>query len=131
LKTPFQPGDYKRHSHQVTEADLASFETGMVHAVCSTFALGREMEWSSRLFVLDMKDEDEEGIGTFLEIAHHGPAFEGEQLEIQAVLESQQGNEVICSIGVTVKNRPVASGRTGQKILKKDKIKQIFTRLEK
>lgn len=131
MKTPFQPGDHKRHTHRVTDADLASFETGMVHAVCSTFALGREMEWSSRLFVLDMKENDEEGVGTFLEIAHHGPAFEGEELEIDAVLESQHGNEVICSIEVKVKNRPVASGRTGQKILKNDRIKQIFTRLEK
>ena len=39
---------------------------GLVHTVLSTFALGRELEWAARLFVLEMKSVDEEGIGTEL-----------------------------------------------------------------
>lgn len=119
------------HTCKVTSEDFARFQTGVVHSVCSTFALGREMEWSSRLFVLEMIDDDEEGVGTLLEVVHHGPAFEGEELSIMATIESLSGNELICLIEVSVDERPIASGRTGQKILKKDKINQIFTRLEK
>lgn len=89
------------------------------------------MEWSSRLFVLEMTEGDEEGIGTLLEIAHCGPAFDGEVLEITATYDSLTGNELICMIDVRVGDRQVATGRTGQKILKKERINQIFTRLEK
>ena len=39
---------------------------GLVHTVLSTFALGRELKWVARLFVLEMKSVDEEGIGTEL-----------------------------------------------------------------
>ncbi len=131
MKTPFKPGDSKVHTYEVKHTDFAGFQSGVVHPVCSTFALGREMEWSSRLFALDMIEADEEGIGTLLEIAHLGPAFEGEVLTIKATFDSLSGNELICLIEVSVENRPVATGRTGQKILKKDRITQIFTRLEK
>lgn len=131
MKTSFQPGDSKIHHYTVQQTDFASFESGTVHKVCSTFALGREMEWSSRLFVLEMTDKEEEGVGTLLEIRHHGPAFEGEELSIKATVESLMGNEIICAIEVKVVDRMIAKGKTGQKILKKDKINQIFTRLEK
>ena len=131
MKILFQPEDSKIHHYEVQQTDFASFQSGTVHRVCSTFALGREMEWSSRLFVLEMMDEDEEGVGTFLEIRHQGPAFEGETLRITATLESLLDNELICAIEVKVAERIVAKGKTGQKVLKKDKINQIFTRLEK
>ena len=45
-----------------------------VHPFYSTFALGRDVEWACRQFVLEMKEEDEEGIGTFLNITHKSPA---------------------------------------------------------
>lgn len=131
MKSQFTNGDIKTHHYKVTEDDFASFQSGVVHPVCSTFTLGREMEWSSRLFVLEMIEDDEEGIGTLLEIAHIGPAFEGEELVITATFENLSGNELICQITVSAGGRAVATGRTGQKILKKDKINQIFTRLEK
>lgn len=131
MKALFKPGDAKVHTYKVTEGDFARFQAGTVHSVCSTFALGREMEWSSRLFVLEMADDTEEGVGTLLEVIHHGPAFEGEELSFKATVQSLSGNELICLVEVSVGKRVVASGRTGQKILKKDKINQIFTRLEK
>jgi len=127
----FEKGDAKKHSFKVRESDFATFEAGTVHEVCSTFALGREMEWSSRLFVLEMIEENEEGIGTFLEIRHHSPAFLGEQVEMTALVESIINNELICKIEVKVRKKLIASGRTGQKILSKKKINQIFTSLER
>jgi predicted thioesterase len=129
MKSIFKPGDSKLHRYRVKTVDFAGFESGVVHEVCSTFALGREMEWSSRLFMLEMTDSDEEGIGTMLEIVHEGPAFEGELLDITATIESLASNEIICKIAVETEGRPVARGRTGQKVLKKEKINQIFTRL--
>lgn len=131
MKKVFKPGDYKTHDFQVTEEHLASFDAGMVHPVCSTFVLAREMEWSSRLFVLDMCDEQEEGLGTMLHIDHKSPAMSGEQVTIKAKYKSLVGNDLTCDIQVNVNERLIATGQTGQKILSKKKISQIFTSLER
>lgn len=124
-------GAVRNHQYRVEATDAASFDSGEVHQVMSTFALGREMEWSSRLFALELKEEDEEGIGTMLEIQHQSPALFNTELNFEAKLVSIQKNELICEIKVTDGERIVATGRTGQKILKKDKLNQIFTSLER
>ncbi|MCJ8166435.1 hypothetical protein MKJ04_16440 [Pontibacter sp. E15-1] len=120
------PGDTRTYVKHVTAADFASFEDGLVHAVCSTFALAQAVEWAGRLFVLELKEGDEEGIGTFLMIAHKGPAFAGEALEITATLQKYDGREVVCSFVAQVGTRVVATGETGQKILKKEKLASIL-----
>ncbi len=131
MKNIFKLGDCQTHHFEVKEADFASFKVGTVHRVCSTFALGREMEWSSRLFVLEMIESNEEGVGTFLNIKHHGPAFLGERLTVKAIFDSLEHHELICKIEVSIGERLIATGMTGQKILTKDKINQIFTSLER
>ena len=78
MKNPFNPGDVKTYSHTVTVADVARLPGGLVHEVYSTFALARDAEWASRLFVLDMREDDEEGIGTAVQVTHHSPALVGE-----------------------------------------------------
>ncbi len=130
MKNPFKRGDIKLHEFEVGKSDVAKFESGLVHEVCSTFKLGKEMEWSSRLFVLDMIDPDEEGVGTRLEIEHHAPAFIGDRVQVKAVFRSFEVNELLCDVYVKVGERKVASGLTGQKVLKKEKISQIFSSLK-
>ncbi len=130
MKQLYKPGDQKFWQKVVEPSDVAAFGGEQVHPVCSTFALGREMEWASRLFVLEMREEDEEGIGTLLEIKHHAPALLGDLLIIEAKVEQLQGNELLCNLQVMVKDRLIAVGRTGQKVLKKSTIEKIFKRLE-
>ena len=127
MKRIFKVGDVKRHQHRVVNSDLAKFESGLVHPVCSTFALAREMEWSSRLFVIEMTEDDEEGIGTALTIKHASPALEGELLELMAIISSFEKNELICEIIVNVGARLIANGETSQKILKSTKIAALFS----
>ena len=124
--TSINPGDTRTYIKHVTVADFARFEDGLVHAVCSTFSLAQAAEWAGRLFVLEMKGEDEEGIGTSLTINHKSPAFEGDEIAIVATLEKYDGHEVICSYKATVGDRLVADGQTGQKILKKEKLARIL-----
>ncbi|QHL86162.1 hypothetical protein GU926_01340 [Nibribacter ruber] len=123
----FEPGATQEYRKTVTAAEFARFEAGLVHPVCSTFALGQAMEWASRLFVLKMRDPDEEGIGTMLHIDHQGPAFEGEELVVVATYKSLTGNALLCDISVHAGERLVATGQTGQKILKKEKIHRLLT----
>ena len=131
MKSVYKINDKKQHLKLVGTNDLASFDAGMVHPFCATFVLAREMEWSSRLFVLDMLDDDEEGIGTKLEINHLSPAIEGEELMIEAVIVELDKNEIICSITVSVGKRIIARGITGQKILKKTKLASLIIDIQK
>jgi fluoroacetyl-CoA thioesterase len=128
MKEIFKIGDRKIYTRTVTDADIAAFHGKVVHPVCSTFALARDMEWSSRLFVLEMKEEDEEGVGTFIHIEHQSPAFVNDELKFIATLVSVNTNEIVCDIEVLAGDRTIASGKTGQKILKKERLAKLFSR---
>jgi fluoroacetyl-CoA thioesterase len=122
MKDVFKSGDVKTYLKIVTEQDVVVFHGELLHRVYATFALARDFEWSSRLFFLEMKDDDEEGVGTFLQIEHHGPARIGEEVTIRAMVESITGNELICIIEARSGDRIIATGKTGQKMLKKEKL---------
>ena len=128
MKLVFKPGDKKVYNRVVTEADLASFKGEVLHPVCATFSLARDFEYSSRLFFLEMKEEDEEGVGTFLSIDHKSPAFVGERIIFTATVLKIRDNELTCSIEAKIGDRIIAIGTTGQKMFKKERLKQIFTR---
>lgn len=130
MKTIFKRGDTKQTRYTVKESDVAAFQGKVVHPVCSTFTLAREIEWSTRQFVLEMCDEDEEGIGTALTIDHRGPAFVGDEIIFTARIDEINGHELICSYEANVADRIIAVGKTGQKMLKRDKLAKIFTRQE-
>jgi fluoroacetyl-CoA thioesterase len=80
VKNIFKPGDKKRLAYRVKREDVAAFQGEVVHPVCSTFTLAREVEWATRQFVLEMREPHEEGIGTQLVIDHKSPAFVGMRL---------------------------------------------------
>lgn len=130
MKTVFKEGDRKTLSFTVGPKDLAAFNERPVHPVCSTYTLAREIEWATRQYVLDMKEEHEDGIGTHLSIDHISPAFEGERIDIRSWIKEINGNELICGYEAKVSDRLIARGDTGQKILTKAKIEEIFSNLK-
>jgi len=127
VKNIFKQGDTQLFSRIVETTDTAIFESGTVHEVYATFALTRDAEWTGRLFVLAMKEENEEGIGTFVEVQHCAPAFVGEKVTFVATLESIEHNSITCTFEAKVNDRMIANGKTGQKILPKEKIERIFS----
>ncbi|GAA4030863.1 hypothetical protein GCM10022409_13860 [Hymenobacter glaciei] len=132
MTNPFQPGDTKTYHYLVCPGDVADFGPatgGLVHEVLSTFALGREMEWAARLFVLEMKAADEEGIGTELAIQHHAPAFPGETLTLTATFVALDGPSLRCAVEARVGPRLVATGHTGQRIVARARLAARFAGL--
>lgn len=129
MKNCFNIGDVKLFNKVVNTDDIASFDSGTVHQVYATFALGRDAEWSSRLFVLEMKEDDEEGIGTFLNIQHQSPAKVGDMVTFTAEIYELQKNVINCNIVAKVGERVIATGSTGQKIIKKEKLEILFNSL--
>lgn len=130
MKNIFRQGDQKEYRSIVKPGDVAAFQGETVHPVCATFVLARDIEWTTRQFVLEMREDDEEGIGTFLSIDHRSPAFVGEEIIFTARIEQLKDNELVCSYVARVNGRLIAAGKTGQKILKKEKIDKIFSRKE-
>ncbi len=131
MKSCWTNGDQLHHRIVVTQNDLAVFETGAVHELYSTFALARDAEWSGRLFVLDMKEDDEEGIGTRLDIQHVSPALLGSEVDFTATFEDiTEKGEIITSFEARVGERLIAKGIQGQRILKREKIDTIFRQLK-
>ena len=126
----FEIGSQKYFSKLVEKADCASFNDGLVHPVYATFALGRDAEWACRLFVLEMKEDQEEGIGTFLNISHKSPALLGSIVEFTATVKSIQKNEIICTFIAKVGDRIIAEGEQGQKIIEKQKLDKLFEGLK-
>ena len=129
MKERLSIGDKRFFLHKISEFDIATFDAGNVHPVCSTFALAKYIEWTSRIFIIDIKNEDEEGIGTMLHIEHLSPAFQDQEIYFEATVSSIVNNELICDVLVTAEKRVVARARTGQKMLKKAKLDQIFSSL--
>lgn len=104
---------------QVSSEKLAAFESGEVHPVYSTFALGKDVEWACRLFVLEMKEEGEEGVGSYLSVEHLYPAPLHSRVRIEARLEEVVKNEVICTWEAFANGHLIGRGKQIQKILNK------------
>lgn len=126
MKQIFSLGDQKVYRKKIGTDDLAAFHGEVLHSVYATFALGRDFEWSSRLFFIEMKEDDEEGVGTFLQINHRAPAFLGEEVTITATVDKLERNELLCRIEARVGDRLIADGMTGQRMLKKERLYSLF-----
>jgi fluoroacetyl-CoA thioesterase len=126
MHNPFQPGDKKSFAHTVRDEDTVQFINEKLHPVYSTYAITREAEWACRLFVLEMKDEDEEGIGTSVKVIHDSPASIGSKVVFTGIFVSVIKNEIRCAFEAISNGRLIASGETTQKILKKEKLEQVF-----
>jgi fluoroacetyl-CoA thioesterase len=136
MKNPFLPGDAKLYRKVVLENDLAEFPAtagepggGRVHPFYGTFALARDVEWACRLFVIEMKESDEEGIGLSISVDHIAPAGVGDMVEITATLKEVKGNTVLCDYEAMCGGRLIARGTQAQKILKKDKLEAIYAEM--
>lgn len=129
MKNPFKKGDTKIFERFVTEEHIAKFDSGIVHELYATFAIAQDMEWACRLFVLDMLENGEEGIGTQLSIEHVSPCLKGETATHIATLEYVEGNTVFCSVIVKSGERIIAKGTQTQKIIDKTRFSKKLQEL--
>lgn len=116
----------KQHQYLVKPDDIAAFHGRVVHRVCATFVLAREVEWTTRQFVFDLCEPAEEGIGTHVSIDHKSPAFVGEEITFTARIDALEGNLLTCSVEARVGDRLIATGKTGQRILPREKIAKLL-----
>jgi fluoroacetyl-CoA thioesterase len=130
MEQPFEIGAVMTYQVEVAESDTAQFGGAEVHPVYATFALARDAEWTCRQFVLDMKEDHEEGIGTHVTVNHQAPALVGEKVHFYASLTKVDNRNVICQYTAYVGERLIASGEQGQKILSRVRLNQLFESLK-
>jgi fluoroacetyl-CoA thioesterase len=130
MKQPFEIGAVMTYQVEVSEQDTAQFGGAEVHPVYATFALARDAEWTCRQFVLNMKENHEEGIGTHVTVNHKAPALVGETVNFYASLTKVQHRDVICQYHAYVRERLIAFGEQGQKILPRTRLNQLFESLK-
>ena len=130
MRQPFQIGDVKTYTITVQETDTAQFGGEQVHPVYATFALARDAEWACRLFVLEMKENGEEGIGTSITVNHEAPGLIGETVTFYATLQAIEGNKVHCAYRAYAGERLIAKGYQDQKILTQTRLNQLFDALK-
>lgn len=128
-----QPGDVRTYQITVREQDTARFDDtahlfggGAIHPFYATFALARDAEWVCRLFVLDLKEDHEEGIGTKVTVEHKSPAVVGDVVTFTATLKKLERNTVLCHYTAHVGDRLIAEGEQEQKILTKDRVQRLI-----
>ena len=133
MKNPFKPGDTKTYTVTVTKEDTPNFTAlpkeqggGQVHPVYSTYAIARDAEWCGRLFVLEMKEDDEEGIGIMASVEHVTPAHIGAEVVFTATVQSVTGNQIVTTFEARSGDKLIARGETTQKILKKEKVERMM-----
>lgn len=122
MTNPFVTGDVREHTVVVSNDKLARFDAGLVHAIYSTFALAQDAEWSGRLFVLEMKEEGEEGIGTYISVRHVSSALAGSRVRFVSEFVRLEGNAVHTRYRAFVGERLVAEGEQEQRIVRKAKL---------
>lgn len=126
MKNLFAEGDVQQFTRVVQIEDTARFEGKEIHPVYSTFAVARDAEWTCRLFVLQMLEDDEEGIGTFVNVRHYSPATVGSEVRFVATIDRLNVNEIVCRYTAHVGDRLIAEGEQGQKILKHEKLRKVM-----
>lgn len=136
MKSIFKAGDEKTYEVVVKPEDTAQFDGGQVHPFYATFALARDAEWCGRLFVLEMKEDDEEGIGTMIRIEHLAPALVKAKVKFIARVKSIEKNEIITTFEAWTQTKDhapllIARGETGQKILKKEQLESLNHQIHK
>jgi predicted thioesterase len=131
MKKRFQPGETRHWKHIVSPDDTAAFADGPVHPVYATFALARDAEFACRQFVLEAREEHEEGIGTYVSVEHLSGALPGARIDFTATVEEMNGNTLVCKWEAYDRERIIAKGKQIQKILSRDRLQSIFESLSR
>ena len=114
---PVAKGATASHRHTVTEADVAAFADGVVHAVYGTAAMVRDMEYAARLVLLELLDPGEEGVGAEVWCRHLAPVPVGATVELEATATEQAGRRLVCQVEARYQGNLVGEGRVTQVVI--------------
>jgi fluoroacetyl-CoA thioesterase len=105
------------HRHTVTDADVAAFDSGVVHRVYGTAAMVRDMEHAARLVLLDLLEPEEEGVGAEIWCRHLAPVPVGATVELRAEAVEQDAERLVCRVEAWRDGALAGEGRVVQVVV--------------
>ncbi len=127
------PQGYEGHlGVVVTEEMTVDFgELGKIHPVYATYWIARHMEEAGRKVILPFLEEDDEGLGTAVEVKHLASALPGMRVEVIAKHVGTEGRKIVCECTATSElGDLIATGSTEQVVLPAAKVQSGFDDLE-
>ncbi|TVQ53890.1 MAG: thioesterase [Phycisphaerales bacterium] len=132
MKPSLQVGNTAEHTVTVTEEMCPAFDGVVVHRVYSTWSMAHHMEIAARLVLAPHLEEHEEGIGSHLSIDHLGPTPVGHRVRLVAEAVELGPTTLVCDVHAyhvrESGDKLVGRGKQVQRILPKDKLRQLIER---
>jgi len=120
MKDTLKTGLEMTRRHTVERDDTIGF-MGEDLRVYATPALVGHMEYTCRDFVLEHLDDNEDTVGTRVEIDHMAPTMSGMWVDIKATISDIQGRLVTFDFEAWDEIEPVGKGRHMRFIVDKEK----------
>lgn len=132
MKTSLKLGNTAEHTITVTEDMCPAFDGVVVHKVYSTWSMAHHMEIAARMVLEPHLEDHEEGIGSHLSIDHLAPTPLGHQVRLVAEAVELEPTTLVCRVSAyhmrETDKRLVGRGTQVQRILPKEKLKQLIER---
>lgn len=108
---------------RVTAEMTARFFDCEIHPLYATFALVEHAEYASRCAILPWLEPGEDAVGFSLEVEHRAPTRVGEVATIEATVVHAEGRRIVCEFTARNSRGEIASGRTTQAVVPKERMK--------
>jgi fluoroacetyl-CoA thioesterase len=126
MKSSLNIGDQATVTIEVTEAMCPAFDGVVVHRVCSTWDMAHHMEVAARRVLAPHLGDDEEGIGSHIDIDHVSPAPVGTAMLVRAEAVELDASTLVCTIEARQGDTVFATGRQIQRIFSSATIADIM-----
>ncbi len=104
----------------VSDTMVATLGGRVIHPLLSSCALIQEMEWASRLTIIDYLDNEEDAMGTKIVLNHRKPTPVGMKIKICATIIEIEGEKINCKVEAFSDFGLIADGCVEQTVVKKN-----------
>ena len=111
---------------RVTQAMTARFFDASVHPLYATFAIVEHAEYVSRCLIRSHLRDDEDAVGSAVEIRHLGPAGVGAVITHEARFREEERGRIICDVEVREGERVIAACVTVQQVLPRATVMSLY-----
>lgn len=128
MKNGLVPGVQAEVTFEVTDEMRPIFDAVPVHQVCSTWSVVHHMEMAGRKLLMRYLESHEEGVGSHVSCDHLGPAKIGRTVRVVATAVDVTERQLVCDAVACIGERPIAKGRTVQRIFPRPILERILKR---
>ena len=97
-----------------------------IHPVYATFAIVEHAEYVSRYLIRSSFADDEDAVGSSVDIRHRSPAPVGTIVTLEATLRSIDGPRVTCDVRIHASGRDIAEVVTVQHVMEKARVRGMY-----